>query len=63
MRLALGLSQAQLAGKVGTSQPQIARIETGSHDPTYDTFDRLAQALGVDIAAVVTAFAETRKAC
>ena len=61
MRLALGLSQAQLAAKVGTSQPQIARIETGSHDPTYDTFARFARALGADVTEIVAAFREARK--
>lgn len=62
MRLALGLSQAELAQIVGTSQPQIARIETGSHDPTYDTFERLAHALAVDVPDVVAAFREARNA-
>jgi ribosome-binding protein aMBF1 (putative translation factor) len=62
MRLALGLSQAELAAKVGTSQPQIARIETGGHDPTYDTFERLARALGAQVTDVVAAFGEARKA-
>ena len=62
MRLALGLSQAELAVKVGTSQPQIARIETGSHDPTYDTFARLAHALEAQITDVVAAFGAARNA-
>jgi DNA-binding XRE family transcriptional regulator len=61
MRLALGLSQTQLAGKVGTSQSQIARIEAGKHDPTYDTFIRIARALESTVINIVTAFGESRK--
>ena len=61
MRLALGLSQTQLAAKVGTSQPQIARIEAGRPDPTYDTFVRIARALEAAVTDVVTAFGESRK--
>jgi DNA-binding XRE family transcriptional regulator len=62
MRLALGLSQSELAAKIVTSQAQIARIETGAQDPTYNTFDRFARALGVDVTDVVAAFREARKA-
>jgi DNA-binding XRE family transcriptional regulator len=62
MRLALGLSQTQLAAKVGTSQPQIARIEAGRPDPTYDTFVRIAGALEAAVTDVVAAFGESRKA-
>lgn len=52
LRLAAGLSQAQLAVKVSTSQPHIARIEKGQTDPSTDVIARIAQALGVDEARV-----------
>ena len=40
------LSQAELAKKMGTSQPTIARLESGSGKPTISTLQRFAQATG-----------------
>lgn len=48
LRLAAGLSQAQLAARAQTTQPYIARIERGQTDPSTDLIARIAQALGVD---------------
>jgi ribosome-binding protein aMBF1 (putative translation factor) len=48
LRLAAGLSQAQLAKKAQTSQPHIAKIERGQNDPSTDVIARIAQALGID---------------
>ena len=48
MRLRAGLSQSQLAAKVGTSQPHLARIERGQCDPGTDLIVRLAAALDID---------------
>ncbi len=45
-RIELGLSQKALAEKVGTSQNRIYLIETGEANPTLDTLERLASALG-----------------
>ena len=47
-RLATGLTQRQLAERMGTSQAAIARLESGRRLPTIDTLYRLAQILGVD---------------
>lgn len=60
LRLNKGLSQAQVAQLIETSQPQIARLEAGKHDPTYDTFVKLARALSVEITDIVTAFGNAR---
>lgn len=46
-RLDLGLSQKALAEKVGTSQNRIYLIEAGEANPTLDTLEHLASALGV----------------
>jgi ribosome-binding protein aMBF1 (putative translation factor) len=48
LRLASGLSQAQLAARASTTQPYIAKIEAGRTDPSTDMIARIAQALGVD---------------
>jgi ribosome-binding protein aMBF1 (putative translation factor) len=46
-RAALGLSQRELADRVGTSHSAISRIESGRHKTSVDTLQRLAEALGV----------------
>lgn len=46
LRLAKGLSQRELADKIGTKQPHIARIESGQ-DVQISTVVKLADALGV----------------
>lgn len=55
LRLAAGLSQAELADKALTSQPHIARIERGQTDPSTDLIARIAKALGEDDARVYRA--------
>ena len=47
-RLAAGLTQRQLAERMGTSQAAIARLESGTRLPTIETLYRLAQILGID---------------
>lgn len=47
-RLARGLSQAGLARMLGWRQPNVARLESGEHEPTVATLARLADALGED---------------
>lgn len=49
LRLRKGYSQVQLAAKIGTSQPHIARIERGTENITIDTCRRLVGALGIDM--------------
>lgn len=48
LRMAAGLSQAQLAKLAETSQPHIARIERGVTDPGTDMIARIATALEID---------------
>jgi ribosome-binding protein aMBF1 (putative translation factor) len=44
------LSQRALAAKLGMTQPQVARIEAGEHNPTIDTLARIAQTLDIEFA-------------
>lgn len=44
------LSQRALAQRLGMTQPQLARLEAGEHNPTIDTLARLAQTLDVEFA-------------
>jgi ribosome-binding protein aMBF1 (putative translation factor) len=48
-RVALGLSQRQVAERMGTSQSALNRIEAGETDPRLSTIQRLAVALGCTI--------------
>lgn len=45
----LGLSQTEVAARMGTSQSTLARLEQGSANPTLATVARLAKALGQKI--------------
>jgi DNA-binding transcriptional regulator YiaG len=47
LRLAAGLSQTQLAERMGTQQPNVARWEREPGNMTYQTILRMAAALGV----------------
>lgn len=46
-RAALGLSQKELAHRVGTSHSAISRLESGRHKTSVETLQRVAEALGV----------------
>ena len=45
-RLAAGLSQTQLAKRLGTCQAAVARMEDGTYQPSGETLLKLAAALG-----------------
>jgi transcriptional regulator with XRE-family HTH domain len=45
-RRAAGLSQAEVAVRMGTSQPAVARVEAGSGDVRLSTLERYAAAVG-----------------
>lgn len=48
-RMAMGLSQRELAELVGTTQSAIARLERGGRPPRIDTLLRIAEALDCDL--------------
>lgn len=48
-RIEHGLSQAELARRCGVSQPAIARLERGEHEPRLATLRRVAHALDADL--------------
>lgn len=53
LRLAAGLTQAELARRTGIQRPNIARLESGRHTPSLETLGRLASAIGVPAARVL----------
>lgn len=49
-----GLSQRQLATNLGMTQPQVARLERGDVNPSWDTLIRVAVGLGIELNISVT---------
>jgi transcriptional regulator with XRE-family HTH domain/predicted RNase H-like HicB family nuclease len=49
MRDDMGLTQAELAKLAGVSQPAIAQLESPDSNPTIDTLNRVAGAMGAQI--------------
>ena len=56
LRMEQGLSQNQLAKRMGKEQSYIARIEKGDGNVTVNTINALAKALGVPAEQVFMAF-------
>jgi len=54
LRLAAGLTQAELARRTGIHRPNIARVEAGRHTPSLETLARLATAIGVSTTVVLS---------
>ena len=48
-RLALGLSQTELAARAGMTQPALSRLEAGGVIPTIPLLDRISAALDADL--------------
>ena len=49
LRTEAGLTQAELAGRMGTTQSAIARMEGGGARPTLETLEKLAAAVGQEL--------------
>ncbi|MDR2839738.1 MAG: helix-turn-helix domain-containing protein [Paludibacter sp.] len=45
-----GMTQSELAEKVGSNKSYISRVETGRTEPRVSTFYRIASALGLSVA-------------
>ncbi|MBX2866578.1 helix-turn-helix domain-containing protein [Candidatus Kaiserbacteria bacterium] len=48
-RLEAGLSQKELAEKIGTRQSAISRLEGGEGNPSFKTLRKVAEALGAQV--------------
>jgi transcriptional regulator with XRE-family HTH domain len=49
LRVEAGLTQAELAARMGTTQSAIARMEGGGTRPTLATLEKLAAAVGAEL--------------
>ncbi|OFW65146.1 MAG: hypothetical protein A2135_03270 [Actinobacteria bacterium RBG_16_67_15] len=54
-----GMTQAELAERMGTTQPAVARLEAGGVNPGLDTLRRVADALGLELVIEFRAAAPT----
>lgn len=48
-----GLTQRELADRVGTTQSAIARLEAGHISPSLPTLDKVATALGAEVSLTI----------
>lgn len=48
-RQAIGLSQTEVAARMGTSQSAVARLEAGESDVRLSTLERYASAVGMEL--------------
>lgn len=62
LRIAHGLTQAQLAEMVGTKQPSIARLEKGETSPDLAFLEKLAKVLNARIEVNVIPLPERKAA-
>ncbi len=49
LRTEVGMTQAELAERMGTTQSAVARMEGGGVRPTLETLEKLAVALGQEL--------------
>ena len=52
-RKSAGMSQEELALKMGTIQSNISKLESGRANPTLETLSELADALGVPLGSLL----------
>lgn len=52
-RLALGLSQTEVAARAGMTQPALSRLEAGGAVPTIPVLERIAIALGAELIVTI----------
>jgi repressor LexA len=52
LRVGIGMTQEELAAKVGTTKATISKIERSTGRPRFEWIEKLAPALGVDLATL-----------
>jgi ribosome-binding protein aMBF1 (putative translation factor) len=53
-RLALGLSQTEVASRAGMTQPALSRLEAGGSVPTIPVLERIALALDAELVVTLS---------
>jgi len=52
-RVEVGMSQRELASRIGTKQSAVSRLESGTYNPTLSFLDKVARALDTNIKITV----------
>jgi ribosome-binding protein aMBF1 (putative translation factor) len=52
-RLALGLTQTELAARAGMAQPALSRLEAGGGVPTIPVLERISAALNAELIVTI----------
>ena len=55
------MTQAELAARIGSTQPALARLEAGGVTPNLDTLQRIAEALGLKAGSIRLLLFRARK--
>lgn len=55
-RIALGISQEELAMRIGADQAYVSRIEAGQMNVTLETAEQVAEALELDVTLLLGAW-------
>lgn len=58
-RQKIGITQKQLAERLGTSPQNLAQYENGKRQPKLETLEKIAEALGVDVWDLYEGMAES----
>lgn len=53
LRIKKGLSQADMAKKIGMQSPQLSKYENGEHTPSLEKVIKIAKVLGVSVGYLV----------
>lgn len=53
LRILHGLSQKELAQRIGVSHPRISELERGKGDPKLHTLEEIAKAFGTSVSALL----------
>jgi transcriptional regulator with XRE-family HTH domain len=59
-RMTLGMTQEQVADRLGIKQPSYAAIESGRCNPGLDVVERVAEALDCDAEELLTAVSQEK---
>lgn len=53
LREEAGISQGELARRIGVARPRISELESGNANPRIATLDRIAEELEVPVASIL----------
>ncbi len=59
-RIGAGLTQQELAERIGKSQPYVSKLESGEANPTLDTIGRILACVGKEVAFQAQPLGESR---